>query len=109
MLKPSITAATLFLLAVTGTANADTTPDGKQVYDKVCSHCHDTGKMGAPLLSEPADWEDYDRPIVAADVHAMHIEDGLLREPGEDSDKSVTDAEMEAATAYIVSEISKGQ
>jgi len=108
MIKPAIAASACLLLAVTAGANAESTDAGKQEYEKVCSHCHDSGKMGAPLLSEPGDWADY-QPIVAADAHQLHLDDGLLRDAADDPEKGVTSEEMEAATNYIVSIVGKGE
>lgn len=107
MNKPSMTLAAICLLATTGTANAEADMDaGRQVYEATCSRCHDSGKMGAPVLDDPSEWAEHTE-IVSSDVLAMHLEDGFLHDAAENPEKGVTAEQMEAGTNYIVSVISK--
>ncbi|MEE4146275.1 MAG: cytochrome c [Halieaceae bacterium] len=108
MNKPSMTIAALCLLATAGTASAeaDNTDAGRQVYEATCSRCHDSGKMGAPVLEDPSEWTDHSA-VVWSDVHAQHLDDGYVRDAAEDAKKGITAAQMEAATNYIVSIIGK--
>jgi cytochrome c5 len=101
---PRLSQAALILLVAAGTAaaQADDMAAGKQVYDATCSHCHETGKMGAPVLSEKSDWEDIDK-IQWADIHKLHLEDGLLRDAADDPKKGITNEQMEAAVKYMLS------
>ncbi|MDH4039595.1 MAG: cytochrome c [Gammaproteobacteria bacterium] len=101
---PSLSRSALILLVAAGTAaaQADDLAAGKQVYEATCSHCHDTGKMGAPVLSEKSDWENIDS-IQWAEIHTLHLEDGMLRDAAEDPEKGITGEQMEAATKYILS------
>ena len=104
MLKHSTHIAAIFLLVTAGTTGY-TAPDGKQVYEDSCSGCHDSGKKGAPMLDDMEDWVD-PTELLWSDVHEQHLDDGFLGEPG-DADNGVTPEQMEAATNYIVSTVSK--
>lgn len=107
MLKTSISVTALLLFMTAGPVSADDTASGKALYDANCSKCHDTGKMGAPVLSDMSEWTDRTQ-ILWSDVHEQHLDDGLLRDASEDP-KGITAADMEAATNYMVSVVSKGQ
>jgi cytochrome c5 len=85
-----------------GTENAE----GQQVYEKNCARCHDTGRMGAPMLEELSDWTD-PSALVWSDVHLQHLDDGFLRSADDDAKKGISAGQMEAATNYIVSILGK--
>ena len=108
MNKPSMTLAAICLLATAGTASAeaDNMDAGRQVYEATCARCHDSGKMGAPVLEDASEWPDH-AGIVWSDVHAQHLEDGFVYDAAENAKKGITAAQMEAGTRYIVSVISK--
>ena len=107
MNKPSMTLAAICLLATAGTASAEADMDaGRQVYEASCSRCHDSGKMGAPVLDDMSEWTDRGE-ILWSDVHAQHLDDGFLHDAAENPKKGVTAAQMEAATNYMVSIVTK--
>lgn len=97
----------LFFLAVAGGASAE--PDnaeGLKVYETSCARCHDSGKMGAPVLDDMSEWTDR-TAMLWSDVHLQHLDDGLLRSADKDAKKGITAEQMEAATNYMVSIVSK--
>lgn len=108
MNKPSMTLAAICLLATAGTASAeaDNMDAGRQVYEASCARCHDSGKMGAPVLDDMSEWTDRTQ-ILWSDVHEQHLDDGFLSEAAEDSKKGITAAQMEQATNYMVSIVTK--
>ncbi len=108
MNKPSMTLAAICLLATAGQVSADAgnTDEGRQVYEATCSRCHDSGKMGAPVLEDVSEWADH-TGILWSDVHAQHLDDGFLHDAAENPKKGITAAQMEAATNYIISVVSK--
>lgn len=107
MNKPSRNMAALCLLLTAGAgyAQADN-EEGRQVYEASCSRCHDSGKMGAPVLSDMSEWTDRTQ-ILWSDVHLQHVDDGFLRDKSEDPVKGITADQMEAATNYMVSIVTK--
>tara|TARA_R110001599_G_scaffold353688_1_gene595333 strand:- start:15681 stop:15998 length:318 start_codon:yes stop_codon:yes gene_type:complete len=104
MLNQPIHIAAIFLLVTAG-ATAYAAEDGKQVYENTCAQCHDSGKKGAPMLDDMEEWTDRTQ-LLWSDVHEQHLDDGFLGAPG-DADKGVTADQMEAATNYMVSIVSK--
>ena len=104
MFKHSIKIAATFLLATAGTLGY-AAPDGKQVYEDSCASCHDSGKKGAPMLDDMEEWEDRTE-LLWSDVHEQHMDDGFLGEPG-DADNGISAQQMEAATNYMMSIVSK--
>jgi cytochrome c5 len=68
---------------------------GYEVYEQFCAACHDTGRLGAPVTGNPADWED--RSGLWVGVLAEHVKGGYLDMPAKGgasplSDLSVTEA-----------------
>ena len=59
MKKLLLEAAATSLLVAAGAASAqsDSLEAGKKVYEAHCVQCHDSGKMGAPVLSDASVWE----------------------------------------------------
>lgn len=108
MKKLLLEAAAISLLVAAGAASAqsDSLEAGKKVYDARCVKCHDSGKMGAPVLSDPSEWEGLTE-TPWSEVHALHLEDGMLTDAADDPAKGITAEQMEAATNYILSIVRK--
>jgi cytochrome c5 len=108
MRKLILNTAALSLLVVAGAASAqsDSLEAGKKVYEAHCVKCHDSGKMGAPVLGDPSEWTELTQ-IPWSEVHALHLEDGLLTDAADDPAKGITAEQMEAATNYILSVVAK--
>jgi cytochrome c5 len=105
--------AVLFLIALpafgaTGvTDKSSASPDlaaGKKVYEKVCSGCHDKGVSGAPKIGDKKAWAY--RIAKGMDLLVRHAIDGFMCNrgvaPPRGGDPSLSDAEVAAATAYMV-------
>ena len=104
MNKSSLTLAALCLVAAAGQVNAEV--DGKAVYEASCARCHDSGRMGAPVLDDMSEWTDAST-IVWSDVHEQHLDDGLVRDAADDAKKGISAEQMEAATKYMASMVTK--
>ena len=105
MHKLILPAALLGFMAAGAAHAADTGPsmeEGKQIYDKTCSSCHKTGKMGAPVAGSAEDWADLEQTSWT-DALAEHLDEGFLKTADKDPKKGVTEQQMEAAVAYIES------
>jgi len=108
MKKLLLEAATISLLVAAGAASAqsDSLEAGKKVYEAHCVQCHDSGKMGAPVLSDASAWEGLTE-IPWSEAHALHLEDGLVTDAADDPAKGITAEQMDAATNYILSIVKK--
>jgi hypothetical protein len=62
--------------------------------------------MGAPVLSAASEWEGLTE-IPWSEVHALHLEDGMVTDAADDPAKGITAEQMEAATNYILSIVKK--
>jgi len=108
MKKLLLEAAATSLLVAAGAASAqsDSLEAGKKVYEAHCVQCHDSGKMGAPVLSDASVWKGLTE-IPWSEVHALHLEDGLVTDAADDPAKGITAEQMDAATNYILSIVKK--
>jgi len=97
--------------AVTGqtAVPAEAQPDlaqGKQVYSKNCFACHGSGAAGAPKLGDTENWAP--RIAQGMDTLTDHAVKGYKGKAGYMPPKggfmSLSDAEVTAAVAYMVSE-----
>lgn len=75
-------------------------PNGKNVYDKNCSSCHNEGLNGAPKIGDKKIWE----PLIAKniDVLVQNVANGK-NHPQNGSCKDCTTSEIIEAIKYIVS------
>lgn len=94
----------LFSLAMTmvlaaGNANAQS---GKAIYDSTCSACHNTGAAGAPKLGDVTAWAPRIKTGVAALVASASKGKGVM--PARGGNPKLTDAEVQAAVNYIISQ-----
>ncbi|MFO8044573.1 MAG: c-type cytochrome [Halomonas sp.] len=74
--------------------------DGAAIYDSVCMACHETGAAGAPVRSDEAAWAD--RVGQGFATLLDHSINGIGAMPARGGNPNLSDAEMEAATAYLV-------
>ncbi len=74
--------------------------DGKRVYNEVCSACHNSGKLGAPILGNKAAWT----PIVKDNMDVLFTRaiDGYKQHPPRGSCNNCSDADIIAAVKYMV-------
>jgi cytochrome c5 len=83
-----------------------TAMSGPQVYNSACIACHGTGIGGAPMFGDKAQWAD--RIAQGSDVMTQRALQGYAGSTGYMPEKGgrldLSDAEVEAAVDYIVSE-----
>ncbi|MFA7386715.1 MAG: c-type cytochrome [Thiohalobacteraceae bacterium] len=94
--------------AAVDTAGADLAM-GQTVYQGKCQACHATGAAGAPKLDDQANWEP--RIAKGMDVLVKNAIEGFKGDVGFMPPKggfaSLTDEEVAASVAYMVSEVQK--
>jgi len=86
-------------------AHHDSVPDhdlalGERVFTTTCLSCHGQGENGAPRPDSAADWEE--RLKQNQDTLARHAINGHGRMPPKGGFFNLSDAEVEAAVAYVV-------
>ncbi len=79
---------------------AATLERGKEVYNRVCSLCHDAGKLGSPKLGDQQAWA----PLIAKnfDVLVQHTIKGYRAMPAKGACVDCTDTDIIAAVKYMV-------
>jgi cytochrome c5 len=79
---------------------------GKKVYDEVCSICHSTGKLGAPVLGDQESWA----PIIKKnmDVLVEHTLKGYKNMPAKGACYQCSDTDLIAAVIYMVNQSQSG-
>ncbi|SDJ99489.1 c-type cytochrome [Billgrantia gudaonensis] len=74
--------------------------DGANIYSSVCAACHDTGAAGAPTRGSEDAWaERVEKGFATLLDHSLN---GFNAMPARGGNSSLSDAEVEAATAYLV-------
>ncbi|MFC2991825.1 c-type cytochrome [Halomonas tibetensis] len=74
--------------------------DGAAIYNSVCMACHETGAAGSPIRGDEAAWAD--RVGQGFATLLDHSINGIGAMPARGGNPNLSDAEMEAATAYLV-------
>lgn len=75
---------------------------GKETYQKACASCHDEGLDDAPVTGDQDSWTDRSRLWSA--VLFEHAKAGYLDMPEKGGQSELTDASVEAAAEYMLSE-----
>jgi len=91
--------------AQAGNTHSTSVPDhdlalGKRVFTTTCLSCHGKGAHGAPRRDSTSDWAE--RLKQHQDTLARHAIDGHGRMPPKGGFSALSDAEVEAAVAYVV-------
>ena len=91
--------------AQAGNTHSTSVPDhdlalGKRVFTTTCLSCHGKGAHGAPRRDSTSDWAE--RLKQRQDTLARHAIDGHGRMPPKGGFSMLSDAEVEAAVAYVV-------
>jgi cytochrome c5 len=75
-------------------------PDGKKVYDTVCTACHTPGAAGAPKLGDKAAWA----PRIKTGMDALYASalKGKNAMPPKGGNAALPDADVKAAVDYLV-------
>lgn len=87
----------------TGAGVAAVTPAvaGQVTYERLCASCHEKGVGGAPVAGDPSAWSG--RSSLWLAVLAEHAKSGYLQMPPKGGDEALSDADIEAATVYMLS------
>jgi cytochrome c5 len=75
-------------------------PDGKKVYDTVCTACHTPGAAGAPKLGDKAAWAP--RIKTGMDMLYASALKGKNAMPPKGGNAALPDADVKAAVDYLV-------
>lgn len=73
---------------------------GEKVFTTTCLSCHGKGEYGAPKPGNASDWKE--RLKQDQDTLVRHAIDGHGRMPPKGGYSNLSDAEVEAAVAYVV-------
>ncbi|WP_311064431.1 c-type cytochrome [Halomonas sp. DWK9] len=77
--------------------------DGAGIYNNVCMACHETGAAGAPVRGDEAAWaERTEQGFATLLDHAIN---GIGAMPARGGNPNLSDEEMEAAVAHLVSPV----
>ncbi len=97
--------ASLFALAIGVMplrAGATDLPNGKAIFDNTCTACHSTGAAGAPKIGDAIAWA----PRIKNGPKALYASalkgKGVM--PPRGGNASLTDAQVQAAVNYIISQ-----
>lgn len=74
--------------------------DAEAIYNSLCMACHATGAAGAPIRGDEAAWAD--RVTQGFDTLLDHSINGFNAMPARGGNPNLTDAEMLAATKYML-------
>ena len=75
--------------------------DGRQAYLDFCAGCHETGMLGAPIAGDAAYWKG--RSTLWQAVLMEHAKQGYYDMPAKGGRTDASDAEIDAATEYMLS------
>lgn len=75
---------------------------GKQVYDSTCVACHGAGVAGAPKVGDKAAWSA--RAAQGMKTLLQHATQGFKAMPPKGTCADCTDAELEGAISYMLSQ-----
>ena len=93
----------IFAALLVASTHAQELPNGKAVYDANCAACHATGAGGAPRAGDAAAWTDrFGRGINTLFRSAIAGKGAM---PPKGGNASLSDAEVRAATDYMVSQV----
>ncbi|WP_404376336.1 c-type cytochrome [Vreelandella aquamarina] len=77
--------------------------DGEGIYNNVCMACHETGAAGAPVRGDEAAWaERTEQGFATLLDHAIN---GIGAMPARGGNPNLSDEEVEAAVAHLVSPV----
>lgn len=83
-----------------GAAKQNKTKSGKQIFKALCHTCHVPGLMGAPQVSNTAEWKKrYSKGIKTLYSHAIN---GFNAMPAKGGNSSLSDKEVKSAVDFIL-------
>lgn len=74
--------------------------DGAGIYNRICMACHETGAAAAPVRGDESAWAERTEQGFATLLE--HSINGIGAMPARGGNPNLSDAEMEAATAYLL-------
>jgi len=76
---------------------------GKEVYQKTCSSCHETGVSGAPKIGDKTAWDS----LIAKgkDQLVQSVINGMGAMPPKAGNPSLSEEEIRAAVDYMVDQV----
>lgn len=82
-------------------------PNGKAIFDATCTACHSTGVAGAPKIGDAAAWG----PRIKNGPQALYASalKGKNAMPARGGNANLSDAEVQAAVNYIISQSDSGK
>ena len=100
-MKRQLVAAISLQLVLCGLATgSERMEDGHEAYEAKCASCHATGKNGAPVTSNPEDWEN--RSELWDAVLAEHAKSGYLGMPAKGGESDTSNYDVEVAAEYML-------
>jgi cytochrome c5 len=73
---------------------------GKEIYQRTCSACHDTGVAGAPKTGDTEAWSS--RIAKGEDLLVQNAVNGIGAMPPKGGDPSLSEEEVRAAVNYMI-------
>ena len=99
MIRNACIIIALVLAPVAFAADAPKGKTGKEVYDSVCTTCHQTGVLNAPKFGDAAAW----KKLIAEGVNDLTKEaiKGVRQMPPKGGNPSLSDLEVRRAVVYM--------
>jgi len=94
--------AAISILIFSG-VNSNAGDAGEQVYNTLCTVCHNSGVMGAPKLGNRMDWAP--RLAKGSAVLKNHALQGLNVMPPKGGMPTLSDGAVESAVDYMISAV----
>ncbi|MDH5301717.1 MAG: c-type cytochrome [Gammaproteobacteria bacterium] len=100
MFNPKVSVL-VFAVLMVGPVSMAFATDGKGVYEKSCNMCHGAGIAGAPKFGDKAAWQA--RLAKGVAVLEQSAINGIGAMPAKGGNKKLSDDEVKAAVAHMVS------
>ena len=99
MIRTACFAAALAFAPAALAADAPKGKTGKEVYDSVCTACHQSGVLNAPKFGDTAAW----KKLIAegADALAKEAIKGIRQMPPKGGNPALSDLEVRRAVVYM--------
>ncbi|MBA2409655.1 MAG: c-type cytochrome [Gammaproteobacteria bacterium] len=81
--------------------------ESKATYQAMCSSCHDSGALGAPMVTDPAAWQ----ARIAMGPQALYSSaiNGVGAMPAKGGHAQLSEDEVKGAVDYIIAQVSGGK
>lgn len=80
---------------------------GMSVYNAHCGECHNTGRLDAPMLDEPEEWDF--RALGTPGILHDHAARGFLGGPGQDAAGKLSNENIADALHYMARRINDAE